>query len=183
VAHDAAAQHEIDRLRAEVDRLRSLERGLLAERDRMRAELAAEVARLQEALKSAAGQAGSPVDGRRQDERELTDRARSLAEHERRLRERELKTASAEEGVRRREAELAAARASLEASRKSVAAERERLAEQRRRLEQESDRLAEWEREALRHGPATPLPATFHEGLNRLAERGSAAGPSTEGSW
>ena len=184
MAPDAAAQHEIDRLLGEVERLRALERGLLAERDRIRGESLAEIARLQDALRAAssrtpvAGEAGQ-VESRS----ELTESARHLADVERALHEREGALLAAEAGVTRREDELATVQESVEESRNALAAERSRLAAERRRLEQESDRLAEWEREALRGGPATPLPTTFHEGLNRLAERSGARGASPEGSW
>lgn len=184
MAPDAAAQHQIDRLLAEVERLRALERGLLAERDRIRGESLAEITRLQDALRAASSRTPVAGDsGRVESRSESTDRARHLADVERALYERETALAAAEGGVTQREQEVAARRESLEESRGALAAERSRLAAERRRLEQESDRLAEWEREALRGGPSTPLPTTFHEGLNRLAERTGARGASPEGSW
>ena len=184
MASDPAAQHEIERLVAEVDRLRALERNVLEERDRIRGEALAEVTRLQDALRAASSQTVAASDGAGVESRsELTERARHLAEIERALHERESELAAGETSLARREAELAAARESYEASRDALLAERSRLVAERRRLQQESDRLAEWEREALRGGPSTPLPTTFHEGLNRLAERSGAGGASPEGSW
>ena len=184
MAEDAAAQHEIERLLGEIERLRALERNLLDERDRIRHESLAEITRLQDALRAASSHSfaaaeSGPVESRS----ELTERARHLADLERSLHERESALAAADADALRREHELEAGRKSLEASRGALAAERSRLAAERRRLEQESDRLAEWEREALRGGPSTPLPTTFHEGLNRLAEQSGARGAPPEGSW
>ena len=56
---DPAEQREIDRLNAEVDRLRDLERHLRRERDRVRSESDAELERLQSALREAAVNAGA----------------------------------------------------------------------------------------------------------------------------
>ncbi len=184
MASDPAAQHETARLLAEVERLRALERNLLEERDRIRRESLAEIARLQDALRAASSHTAVASDDAGVEARsELTQRARHLAEIERALHEREAELAGSEAALARREAELAAASESLAASRDALAAERSRLVAERRRLEQESDRLAEWEREALRGGPSTPLPTTFHEGLNRLADHSGAGGASPEGSW
>ena len=183
MAPDAAAQHEIDRLTAEVERLRALEGGLLAERKRIRAESAAEIGRLQDALRAAAGAARSPDGDPREPAQELAERARHLAAKERDVREREEALAATEREIAAREERLAGERDVLAALRRRLEAERVRLTDERRRLEQESDRLAEWERDALRGGPATPLPLTFREGLTRLAEPGGAGRASSEGSW
>jgi len=183
VAPDAAAQHEIDRLTAEVDRLRALERDLLAERERIRAESATEVAYLQDALRTAAGHAQTADVDPRELTHELAERAQHVAERERGLHERETALESSEAEIAALETRLAREREALADLRIRLDEEKTRLADERRRLVQESDRLAEWEREALRGGPAIPLPVTFREGLTRLSESGGPRGTSSEGSW
>ena len=179
---DAVAQHEIDRLTAEVERLRTIEGTLFAERERIRADSAAEIGRLQDALRAAAGSATVPADPR-ESVQELAERGRHVAERERGLREREAALDSFAHELAALEQRIANEREALSVAGRRLDAERSRLAGERRRLEQESDRLAEWEREALRGGPSTPLPMTFHEGLGRLAEPGIARRTPPKGSW
>jgi DNA repair exonuclease SbcCD ATPase subunit len=157
VAADSAEQREIARLTAEVTRLRELERGLRRERERVRAEAAVEIQRLQAALREAAMNAGA-LDAELEREAEDAD--------------------ARQERLAAREAELTAAAARLRDAEAQLEEERRRLSAWRRRLEQESERLAEWERSA-RAAPAPEQgPATFEEGLRRLSEPGAARGTS-----
>jgi chromosome segregation ATPase len=170
---DAADRQEIARLRTEVERLRALERSLPAERERVRAESAAEIALLQEALREAAGHAR----GLERDSgsgQELAERARYLAERERLLEEQAATLAAAEQELASAKDRVARERRALAARRARLEAEQRRLADEWKRLEEESGRLAEWEREALAGDISTPLPTTFREGLQRLAKPGAA---------
>jgi hypothetical protein len=162
VAREPAAQAEIDRLTAEVARLRGLERHVRQERERIRVEGAAEIERLQSALREAASRAGE-----RRDDIDRRLKAAEDAEHA---------LAAHEERVRVADMRLREWSAQLEA-------EQQRLADERQRLEQESARLAEWEREIRRGTPAAPLPATFEVGLSRLAKPGPASRSPADGSW
>jgi chromosome segregation ATPase len=150
VAGDSA---EIARLTAEVERLRNLERGLRRERERVRAESAAEIERLQSALREAAVNAGALDDDleRRADDADAR-----------------------EEALAAREAELAAAAQRIRDADARLEEERGRLSAWRARLERESERLAEWERSTRAAATAEPRPATFEEGLRRLSEQGAA---------
>jgi DNA repair exonuclease SbcCD ATPase subunit len=149
-------QAEIERLEAEVTRLRELERGLRRERERVRAEAAAEIERLQIALREAAAHAGERRDdiGSRIEAAAAAERA--LDERERRLRAR---SSAFDEGERR-------------------------LALERERLQRESARLAEWER-AARMGapPGVPAPTSFSEGLGRLSAGSGVSRSSNHASW
>jgi chromosome segregation ATPase len=169
MAPDAADRQEIARLTGEVERLRELERSLPAERERVRAESAAEIARLQEALREAAGHARGlePDSGFGQ---ELAERSRYLAERERLLEEQAATLAVAEQELAAEKNRVEKERLALAARRSRLEAEQRRLADEWKRLEEESGRLAEWEREALAGGDSTPLPTTFREGLHRLAK-------------
>ena len=155
---DDSAEREIARLTAEVARLRDLERGLRRERERVRAESAAEIERLQSALREAAVNAGA-LDA------EL---------------EREAEEAAARgERLTTREAELEAAAQRLRDAEAQLDEERRRLSAWRARLERESERLAEWERSARVAPVAEPGSPTFEEGLRRLA----GPGASQRSSW
>jgi uncharacterized coiled-coil protein SlyX len=149
---DDRSLHEIERLTAEVERLRELEHDLRRERERVLSETAAEIERLQVGLREAAAHAGALDD-------DLEQRVLATADLERRLAEREVEVSAAAQRIR----ELAT---KLEEERQLIAAERVRL-------QQESERLAEWERHTLLDAPAVPLPATFDEGFRRLAEPGA----------
>jgi chromosome segregation ATPase len=179
---DAADRQEIARLTAEVERLRALERRLSAERERVRAEPAAEIARLQEALRQAAGHARGlePDSGAGH---ELAERARYLAERERLLGEQAATLAVGEQELAAEKDRLARERRALTARRGRLEAEQRRLADEWKRLEEESGRLAEWEREALAGGISTPLPTTFREGLQRLAKPSTAPRAPSSSSW
>lgn len=152
MAGERADQQQIERLTAEVERLRGLERDLRRERERVLADTAAEIERLQTALREAAAHAGA-LDG------DLQQRARAAADLEQKLVEREAEVSAGAQRIR----ELGA----------HLEEERERLAAERARLQQESERLAEWERSTRLDAPAVPLPATFDEGLGRLAHPGA----------
>ena len=162
MARDPAEQREIERLTAEVERLRELERDLRRERERVLAETAAEIERLQAALREAAAHAGALDD-------DLGQRAVAASDLELRLAEREAEVLTAAQRIREAGARLEE--------------ERQRLAAERARLQSESERLAEWERRTLLDAPAVPLPATFNEGLRRLADPGGAPRSSSGGSW
>jgi chromosome segregation ATPase len=153
VAADSAEQREIARLTAEVERLRALERGLRRERERVRAGSAAEIERLQAALREAAANAGAL-------DEDLERRADEAADREERLAVQEEELAAAARRVRDADTRLEE--------------ERARLSAWRARLERESERLAEWERNARAAATAEPRPATFEEGLRRLSEPGAA---------
>jgi chromosome segregation ATPase len=158
VPSDPAAQREIDRLNAEIDRLRNVERHLRRERDRVRSETMAELERMQSALREAASHAGTF-------DEELAHRA--------------VEATAREEAVAAREAEVEAAAQRVRDANGRLEEERRRLAAWRKRLERESERLAEWERGArLQSTPAEPRQATFEEGLRRLADTGAAQGSS-----
>jgi hypothetical protein len=177
VEGDGAARHEVERLTAEVHRLRALERTLLAERERVRDEYVAEIGRLQDALKAAAsGQAQAAQGSRHDSTRDLTDQARHLADRERAVAEREAALAAAQGSIAARE---------LEVTREgdALAALRARLEGERQRLVEESDRLAEWERAVRSNAPSAPRPVTFREGLARLADPGAQGQAPAEGSW
>jgi DNA repair exonuclease SbcCD ATPase subunit len=154
---DEADVREIARLTAEVTRLRDLERGLRRERERVRAESAAEIQRLQAALREAATNAGA-LDAELEREAEEAD--------------------AREERLAAREAELTAAAQRLRDAEAQLEEERRRLSAWRRRLEEESERLAEWERSARSVPAAEPGPTTFEEGLRRLSEPGAGHGSS-----
>ena len=158
MAADSSEQREIARLTAEVDRLRNLERGLRRERERVRAESAAEIERLQAALREAAVNAGA-LD---EDLERRADDAHAL-----------------EERLATREADLAAAAQRIRDTDARLEEERRRLSAWRARLERESERLAEWERNARAAATADPRPVTFEEGLRRLSEPGA----SQRSSW
>jgi chromosome segregation ATPase len=182
MAPDAAERQEIARLTGEVERLRELERTLLAQRERVRAESSAEIARLQEALRAAAGHArGIELDSG--PGQELAERARYLAERERLLKEQAATLAVAEQGLAAEKDRVAKERLALAARRSRLEAEKRRLADEWKRLEEESGRLAEWEREALAGDVSTPLPTTFREGLHRLAKPDEARRAPPQGSW
>jgi chromosome segregation ATPase len=153
MAADSAEQREIARLTAEVERLRDLERGLRRERERVRAESAAELERLQSALREAAVNAGAL-------DEDLERRAGDADAREAHLAAREAELAAAAQRVRDADARLEE--------------ERGRLSAWRARLERESERLAEWERSTRAAATADPRPATFEEGLRRLSEQGAA---------
>jgi chromosome segregation ATPase len=153
VAAPSPGQQEIARLTAEVERLRDLERGLRRERERVRAESAAEIERLQAALRKAAVNAGALDD-------DLERRAEEADAREERLAVREEELAAAGQRVRDADARLDE--------------ERARLSAWRARLERESERLAEWERNARAAATADPRPTTFEEGLRRLSEPSAA---------
>jgi len=178
---DAAERQEIARLTAEVDRLRELERTLLAQRERIRVESAAEIARLQEALREAAGRARGvqPVDAGL----EIAERGRHMAERERLLEEREAALDVSAQELAEEKQRLAKERESLSARRVRLEAERRRLSDEWKRLEEESGRLAEWEREALAGGVSPALPTTFREGLQRLANPGESGQAPSQRSW
>jgi hypothetical protein len=153
VARDPAAQREIDRLEAEVKRLRDVERHLRRERDRVRSEAVAEVERLQAALREAATHAGTLDDELELRAAEATARESALAA---------------------REAELEAAAQRVRDADARVGQERERLEAWRQQLERESEQIAEWERNArLTTTPAEQRQTTFEEGLRRLADGGA----------
>jgi chromosome segregation ATPase len=162
VAGDRSQEQHVERLTAEVERLRELEHDLRRERERVLAETAAEIGRLQAALREAAAHAGA-LDS------DLEQRARASADLEQKLAEREAEVSVAAERIR----ELAA----------KLEEERQLLRAERARLQQESERLAEWERHTLLDAPAVPLPATFDEGFRRLGEPGAARHSPQEGSW
>ena len=145
---DPAAQRELERLTTEVERLRELERHLRRERERVLADTAAEIERLQTALREAATHAGAL-------DEDLEQRAAAAS--------------AREEAVAAREAEVAAAVQRTREAGSQLEDERRRLGAWRKRLEGESERLADWERRTLLGAPAVPLPATFDEGLRRLA--------------
>lgn len=154
MASDSGAQREIDRLNAEIDRLRDVERHLRRERDRVRSETMAELETMQSALREAAVHAGA-LDG------ELAQRAADAT--------------AREEAVSAREAEVEAATQRVRDADARLDEERRRLAAWRKRLESESERLAEWERSARLHNvPAEARQATFEEGLRRLADPDAA---------
>lgn len=183
MAADDAAKLEIERLNAEVARLRNLERHLRDERERVRHEAAAELQRLQSALKEAAAHAGGG--GTKPDAR-----ARQTADAGRHLAEREAAVAAAEQQVRALQSQLdierqrvAAERSRLVTDRDRLEAERTRLVAERRRLLKESERLAEWERNTLLRAPTATVPTSFAEGLNRLADPGSASRSPSGRSW
>jgi len=158
MASDPGAQREIDRLSAEVHRLRDVERHLRRERDRVRSETMAELEGMQAALREAAAHAGA-LDG------ELGQRAADATAREDALAAREAEVEAAAQRVRDADARLEE--------------ERHRLVAWRKRLEHESERLAEWERGArLQNAPAEPRNATFEEGLRRLADPEAARRPS-----
>lgn len=180
---DAAARHEIERLSAEVERLRALERSLLEERERVRSGYAAEIGRLQDALKAASGQARATQEAPSESNRALTEQARHLADRERVLGERDAALAAANARLAEREVEITREREALAGLRARLGAERERLEDERRRLVEESDRLAEWERAVRSNAPSAPRPVTFREGLARLADPGVQGRAPAEGSW
>jgi len=153
VATDSAEQREIARMAAEVERLRALERGLRRERERVRADSAAEIERLQAALREAAANAAAL-------DEDLERRADDAA--------------AREESLAAREAELAAAAQRVRDADARLEEERRRLSAWRARLERESERLAEWERNARAAATADPRPVTFEEGLRRLSGPGAA---------
>ncbi len=153
MAADSAEQREIARLTAEVERLRDLERGLRRERERVLAESAAELGRLQAALREAVVNAGAL-------DEDLDRRADDADTREERLAAREAELAAAAQRIRDAEARLEE--------------ERGRLSAWRAKLERESERLAEWERNARVSPPSEPRTATFEEGLRRLSEPGAA---------
>ena len=158
MADDFAARREIDRLEAEVRRLRDVERHLRRERDRVRSETVAELAGMQAALREAAMHAETFDD-------ELERRAEEATARETALDTREAEVEAAAQRVRDADAKLED--------------ERRRLAAWRKRLEQESERLAEWERDSrLANAPAEHRQATFEEGLRRLADPRAGRGSS-----
>jgi chromosome segregation ATPase len=173
---DAAARHEIERLTAEVERLRALERTLHAERERVRAGYAAEIGRLQDALRAASGEARATREAPNESSRALTEQARHLADRERAVVEREAALAAAQARIAARELELTREGDALTALRARLEGERQRLVE-------ESDRLAEWERAVRSNAPSAPRPVTFREGLARLADPGAQGQAPAEGSW
>lgn len=180
---DDAARLEIERLGAELARLRELEKHLRDERERVRRETAAELQRLQAALKEAAARAG------RGDE-ELVVRTRETADAGRRLAEREATVAAAEQRARALQSELDVERSRLAADRSRQSADRDRVRDElkrleaeRRRLLQESERLAEWERNLRLGAPASAPSATFADGLGRLAGTRAASRSPSGRSW
>lgn len=173
------AQREIARLTTEVERLRAIERSLREERERVRQETAAELSRLQLALREAASRAAHGEGGA-----ELAVRTQAAADAGRHLAEREAQVAVAERRVRDLEERLAGERDRLAAEREYVEAQEKRLAREETRLLRESERLAEWERQALAGAPPAQVAVGFDEGLRRLAD--GAAGRSRSpsgGSW
>jgi colicin import membrane protein len=159
VASNPGARRELERLEAEVRRLRDVERHLRRERDRVRKESLAELEKMQAALREAATHAGTFDD-------ELERRAADATAREAALAAREAEVEAAAQRVRDADARLAE--------------ERQRLEAWRKRLERESERLAGWERDArLANIPAEQRQATFEEGLRRLADRGAGR----EASW
>ena len=154
MASDPGAQREIDRLNAEVERLRNIERHLRRERDRVRSESMAELERMQSALREAAVHAGAL-------DEELAQRAADAT--------------AREEAVTAREADVEAALQRVRDADARLEQDRGQLAAWRKRLEHESARLAEWERSArLQNVPVETQQTTFEEGLRRLADPDAA---------
>ena len=158
MASDPSARREIERLEAEVKRLRDVERHLRRERDRVRSETVAELETMQAALREAATHAGTFDD-------ELERRAEEADAREAALDARQAEVEAAAQRIRDADARLEE--------------ERRRLAAWRKRLEQESERLAEWERDSrLANAPVEHRQATFEEGLRRLADPRAGRGSS-----
>lgn len=149
-----ARDPELERLTAEVERLRDLERQLRLERERVREEAAGEIDAVRAALREAASNA-------RVREAELDRRALQADAREQELAAREAEVAAAVERVRDADSQLEE--------------ERRRLAAWRARLQRESERLAEWERSARAAAAPEdePRQRSFEEGLRGMSEPGA----------